>query len=124
MGVGAKEVRQVEWPMQLGELPSKLMAHALTQVALTFPAGTGLGWDGIHPRAILRLSDETLEWLADVLRHCETTVTWPDEVSIVIIALLPKTDGGLRPIGLVPLMPRLWRRARKHVVDEWDWKHH
>ena len=66
------------------------------------PGGTGLGWGGIHPRAILRLSDETLEWLADVLRHRETTGAWPDEVSIVIIALLPKTDGGFALSGLSP----------------------
>ena len=81
--------------------------EAICQAALTFPVGTGLGWDGIHPRAICRLSNPTLEWLAEVLHHCETTGEWPEAIDVVIIALLPKSDGGLRPIGLMPLLVRL-----------------
>ena len=80
------------------------MVHALVTVAMTFPVGTGLGWDGIHPMAICRLSEPTLEWLAVVIYHCEVTGVWPEAVNIVVIALLPKTGGGLRPIGLMPLI--------------------
>lgn len=38
----------------------------------------------------------------------------------MVIALLPKSDGGLRPIGLMPFLPRIWCRARKEVTTEWD----
>ena len=99
----------------MGAPPVKLMGQAITQAAMTFPIGTGLGWDGIHPRAICRLSQPTLEWLAKVLYHCETTGEWPKIIDVVIIALLPKSDGALRPIGLMPFLVRIWTRARKAV---------
>ena len=68
---GSKMGRSEEilWPSDMGAPPAKLMVNANTQAAMTFPVGTGLGWDGIHPRAICRLSQPTLEWLAKVLYH-------------------------------------------------------
>lgn len=106
------EVTEPEWPLDLGAIPPKLMVHALLQAANKFPARSELGWDAVHPRAISRLSERTLFWLVEVLRHCEIMGKWPNEVAVVITALLPKSDGGLRPIGLVPFLPRLWCRAR------------
>ena len=100
-------------------MPTKLMVHALTNAAMAVPTGTGLGSDGIYPRAICRLSEDTLEWLAAVIYHCEVTGVWPGAVDIVIIALIPKSDGGLRPIGLMPFIVRIWSRARKVVATEW-----
>ena len=104
----------------MGIAPVKLMAPALTQAAMTFPIGTGLEWGGVHPRVICRLSESTLEWLAKVLYHCEITGEWPEAVDIVIIALLPKSDGGLRPIGLVPFLVRICCRAGKVVATQWE----
>ena len=38
----------------------KMLRAALARQALaTFPSDTGLGWDGIHPRALLRVDDAT-----------------------------------------------------------------
>lgn len=95
------------------------MVDAITQAAMTFPVGTGLGWDGIHPRAICRLSQATLEWLAKVMYHCETTGRWPELIDVDVIALLPKSDGGLRPIGLMPFLVRSWTRARNEIAMQW-----
>ena len=39
---------------------------------------------------------------------------------MVLIALLPKPEGGFRPIGLLPLLPRLWMRVRRSVATEWE----
>lgn len=36
-----------------------------------------------------------------------------------MIVLLPKTDGGVRPIGLFPTVICLWMRARVDVVYRW-----
>ena len=38
----------------------------------------------------------------------------------MLIALLPKAEGGYRAIGLLPLLPRLWMRTRKNVAAEWE----
>ena len=45
-------------------------------------------------------------------------------VDIVIIALLPKSHGGLRPIGLMPFLVRIWCRARKEVTTQWEELNH
>ena len=115
---------EINWPQNMGIATVKLMVTALIQAAMTFPIGTGLGWDGLHPRTICRLSESTLEWLAKVLYHCETTSECPEAVDIVIIALLPKSDEGLRPTGLIPFLVRLWCRARKEVTTQWEKLNH
>ena len=45
-------------------------------------------------------------------------------MALVIIVLLPKPDGGFRPIGLLPFLPRLWMRARRHIIVEWERLNH
>ena len=32
----------------------------------------------------------------------------------------PKTDGGFRPIGLLPHLPRIWMRARRDEAKQWE----
>ena len=44
--------------------------------------------------------------LVAILMECERTGVWPARVALVLIALLPKNDGGYRPIGLLPTPPQ------------------
>ena len=49
----------LEWPDETEPLPPltlKLFKAAL----FSFANGTDLGWDGVHPRPLLRLSDQLL----------------------------------------------------------------
>ena len=48
---------------------------------------------------------------------------WPAAIGEVIIALLPKSDGGKRPIGLFPSLVRLWMRMRLPVAQAWQRSH-
>ena len=41
-------------------------------------------------------------------------------VALVLIALLPKLEGGFRPIGLVPFLPQPWMRARRRMANAWE----
>eukprot|EP00973_Karenia_brevis_P033051 4561206-Karenia_brevis.AAC.1 len=91
--------------------------------AATFPLSTGLGWDRLHPRAIARCSDEAILALIRILVLAEIVGHWPDLVGIIIICLLPKPDGGRRPIGLLPSVIRLWMRVRLNVAREWQRAH-
>ena len=84
-----------------------LAVTAMRAAALTFPAGTGLGGDNVSPRALARLSDESLIALAIILAAAETLGAWGQAVSLVLIVLLPKPDVGLRPIGFFPTIVRL-----------------
>ena len=97
-----KEYEEVQWPVDLGELPQAVVASAVVNAAVTFPVDTGLGWDGLHPRALVRLSDATFKWLAAVMHQAEVSGNWDAAVHLIIIVLLPKPDGGRRPMDYCP----------------------
>ena len=52
----------------------------------------------------------------NMLMHCELLGEWTKAMALILIALLPKGDGDLREIGLLPLMPRILMRARRSVM--------
>ena len=82
----------------------------------TSPDASGLGWDKMHLKALLRCTASMLQALVIIFMAIEMAGQWPDNIGIVLICLLPKTDGGLRPIGLLPSLIRLWMRARLDVA--------
>ena len=112
------------WPADSCEqaLP-QISVLMIRQAAATFPANTALGWDKLHPRAIARCSDAALEALARIFMLAEALGRWPSQIGIVLICLLPKPDGGRRPIGLLPSLIRLWMRIRVTVVGRWQAQH-
>ena len=77
----------------------------------SFLVKTGLGPDALQPRAILRLSEEGIAALAAILTAIERTGKWPAFTQLVMTVLLPKSDGGLRPIGLFPTLHIVWMRC-------------
>ena len=50
----------------------------------------------------------------------ESLGTWADVLELVMIVLLPKSDGGRRPIGLFFTTVRRWWRARICDVRAWE----
>ena len=76
----------------------------------------------MHPRALLRLPDWLLQELCDALQQAETEGDWSGAIGVVMVALLPKTDGGWPPIGLLPTLVRVWAKARSKVAEEWESK--
>ena len=82
-----------------------------------------MAWDAFHPRAMLRLSDERLEQFITILGEAERTGQWPDCVGWVTIVMLPKPDGGHRPIGLFPTPIRIWMRLRREQAHQWEVDH-
>ena len=69
--------------------------------------------------ALLRLSNESLDALATILTTIEHNGDWPDFTKLVMTVLLPKSDGGLRPIGLFPTLYRVWMRCRRPTIKQW-----
>ena len=59
----------------------------------------------MHPKALTRLGDKTIRQIVLILLAAELFGSWPDLVGWIVVVLLPKTDGGRRPIGLIPLPP-------------------
>ena len=113
-------IAEPEWPADMGEMPPRLLEDALVQAGLTFPRGLGLGWDGIHPRMLSRLSNFTQKWIVSILVQSEKSGKWDLAVGITIIVLLAKGDGTYRPTGLLPLLPKVWMRTRKIYATAWE----
>ncbi len=121
-----EELQQYEDPFEGIELEDKgpLEVFSLRQSAMSFPIGTGIGCDNISPRAVGRLSDAALFALALLLHACERRGRWGSLICLVVIVLLPKPDGGRRPIGLFPALVRIWMRARVDLARRWEQQHH
>ena len=74
----------------------------------------------MSPRALSALPDHLLQEMAEILNECERTGEWPEQWRLAIIVLLPKPDGGRRPIGLFPAPVRVWMRARAPELRKWE----
>ena len=103
------------------DLP-RLSVQDIRLAAKSFPIHTGLGIDNVSPRAFDRLSDEALQAIINVLHECERSGLWGECNTGVLTVMLPKPDGGVRPIGLLPTFIRIWSRARTSVAREWETK--
>ena len=106
-----------------GAIDNALLDLTAEDAALTLPIDTGVGADNTSPRAIAYLPDGMRQRLADLSNKCEEEGSWPTRWQLVVIALIPKSDGGRRPIGLFPAVIRVWMRARSAALREWESKH-
>jgi len=77
----------------------------------------------MHPKSLLRCSDALLLRLVAIMMAAERLGAWPSTIGVIMIILLPKPDGGLRPIGLFPSLIRIWMRARLDVARKWQSVH-
>ena len=62
--------------------------------------------------------------LARILSKIEETGVWPDGLLDAYITMIPKTDGeatplGQRPLGVLPIVHRIWASARMKQLDGW-----
>jgi len=97
-----------------------LAAELIPLAAMTFPSETGLGHDNIAPRSLARLSLDAIRALAALYVAFERFGEWADVLDLVLIVLLPKNEGGYRPIGLFPTVIREWFRVRLLTVQTWE----
>ena len=116
---GGAEEEECQWPADMEELED-IQAHHIREASKTFAEGVGLGWDRLHPRALRRLPDAVLERLAKIMMEAERLGSWREAVGVAITALIPKGGGGLRPIGLLPALVRVWARVRGGIVRKWE----
>ena len=87
---------------------------------MSFPCHTGLGGDKMQPRAVARLSVELIKWLCNLFMAAQMLGQWPLLWQLVLIVLLPKSDGGRRPIGLFPTTICIWMRSRSEIARAWE----
>ncbi|CAE8616817.1 unnamed protein product, partial [Polarella glacialis] len=88
------------------------------------PARTGVGTDQWRVKDWQRLPDEAHADLLQLLNASEAALNWPSQVVNNLIAMVPKPQGGERPITLTSALYRLWSRMRKFIMSSWEEEHH
>ncbi len=79
-----------------------------------------LGVDNWAPKEWQELPDEAIEALIDIIMMMEEEVAIPAQALLNIVALIPKPQGGDRPVALMSLVYVLWTRIRSEEFKEWD----
>ena len=98
----------------------KLTGRDIGRAATSFKNATSIGCDHFPPTSLAALSDPLLQAIADFLNLTEEIGHWPAEVATALVHLIPKDDGGRRPIGVLATIVRVWERSRKLVVQKWS----
>ena len=98
--------------------PTVASATTLRKVALSFKRQT-CKVDGWHPRQFGHLSDAALGCLGLLFAHAEWACRWFTEQESLLVRLIPKANGDLRPILLFRSVFRLWSRTARARVASW-----
>eukprot|EP00972_Heterocapsa_arctica_P068721 10154672-Heterocapsa_arctica.AAC.1 len=100
-----------------------LTGRKLQAVALGIRPNKGAGLDGWTIPELRAIRPDHWDELAAILRRCEYLCFWPEGVAGSIICMLPKEAGDAptaqRPIGLLPMVYRIWAAARNDEVRKW-----
>lgn len=107
------------WPSDMGIKMPEVTVQQFKDACHTFPGAVGLGWDKMHPRALARCSDLVINAFITLMLLAEACGSWHESVGVIMVVLLPKPDGGRRPIGLFPTVVRIWMRIRLEVAKAW-----
>ena len=79
---------------------------------MKFKSNTAATYDGLSPRHIGLLGDRSLQLLASLLEQSKLRGSLPRALSGVAYFLLGKPNGGLRAIGLMTAVCRVWPKTR------------
>ena len=100
------------------KVPQVLTTECVRAVSASFKCQTSCV-DGFHPRHFSLLSNKLLETLVLLFRIFEAIGQWPRDEQKVLTVLIPKAEGGLRPIALFRTLYRMYSRARCIKVKKW-----
>ncbi len=97
---------------------------AFSAAARKFPRTTDIGVEGMLLVDFDALDDDGIEACMDVMMAWETIGYIPRLIALVPVNMIPKKDGGRRPIGVRPSPYRIWAKARASEVRSWEhqWK--
>lgn len=94
-------------------------ADEVRAAAKSFPWKTSPGVDGVHVRQVSWLSDGVLTVLGKVYGIIAGSGIIPGPMAVVTNPLIPKPDGGRRPIGAYGAHLRLWQALYKRAASDW-----
>ena len=105
--------------VELPRLTGSLLADVVRRKKVTAGGLDGWGW-----RELKVLPVSWFDGLARILTCVENFGLWPDGLLDAYIALIPKVDGDVAPLGqrslsVLPLVYRVWASARMSQLEGW-----
>ncbi|CAK0816547.1 unnamed protein product [Prorocentrum cordatum] len=97
--------------------------EAIGRVASMFKRFTALGIDALHPRELANLSDGALKCLALLWRWQECSGIFSSAIALILLAQLPKPEGGYRPVGIESGVSWGFHKIARHEAVEWEDRH-
>ena len=97
---------------------NKLTGDQIRKAARSFKLQTARPC-GLHPRHFGMLSEELTDVIARQWSVWEEYGCWPTQEQGLAVTLIPKADGGLRPIALVRATYRVCARIRVDAIKDW-----
>ena len=101
------------------EILEDIFLDALRSASKSYPDEKAQGIDHWSSNFIATLPNKLLQGLRDVLNCSQLFLCWPVQLMMNLITLIPKQQGGQRPIAKTPLLYRLWNRIRSQGVKQW-----
>ena len=95
------------------ERGKKIQVRDVRRAVRSFKERTAVGIDGIAPRQLDWLSDTLLRRVIEFLEVVEEKGRWPGNVALGLMHLIPKPQGGRRPIAIIATLVRVWVKCRK-----------
>ncbi len=100
---------------------SRLLPEDLREAAKSFRVDTMSTYDGFALRHYALLSDMALDCLSELLTVLELSSLLPPQARLATMPLIGKSKGGHRTVASLTSIYRLWARARKSVVKQWEY---
>ena len=105
--------------VNLLRLTGQVLADAVRRKGATAGSLDGWGW-----RELKVLPVPWFDELARILTKVEDVGVWLDGLLDAYIVMIPKTDGdatplGQRPLGVLPVVYRIWASARMGQLEDW-----
>ena len=97
----------------------KFSLRSLRGILRSSPAKSGLGLDMWVLRLLGTLPDEALNILLDII-HLAFRGKIPMQLFLTLIGLIPKSDGGERPVAMTAMLCPVCMRLSKGSCDRWD----
>ena len=95
-----------------------LTVDKVRKAIFSLKPGTAVGADQWRPDELRLLMQDGLEMLVKLYTETENKGVWPTGVLANIVVLMGKPKGGSRPIALMPMLYRVWCRARRDYITE------
>ena len=111
---------EIVWPpnLHLIDLDLPLDPDGVRRTSTCFRISTSYGTDVVHPRQVGLLSCSLIWFMIEIILTMIKRGLTTEAVNLILVKLIPKVDGGERPIGLFSGFLRVLLKALRRTIGQ------